>query len=202
VEATFAHLIRGECLTSMAAMEVASIDLVVTSPPYLNIGMPYGDAFATIEDYIEFSRQWITAAARLLKPGGAMWINVGMHNGDPWYHGQRSFEIELTADSLAIIGQAVAAGRSMWKPNTRYAKAGVILLDLQAEDDLPRDLLPTTDPVRSKKLMSALDAVNARFGRRTLRPGGIRQVTPWSTRSNNRSPRYTTRFSDLMEVRA
>lgn len=55
VEATFAHLIRGECLTSMAAMEVASIDLVVTSPPYLNIGMPYGDAFATIEDYIEFS---------------------------------------------------------------------------------------------------------------------------------------------------
>ncbi|MFN7127476.1 MAG: Y-family DNA polymerase [Brevundimonas sp.] len=124
------------------------------------------------------------------------------HNGDPWYHGQRSFEIELTADSLAIIGQAVAAGRSMWKPNTRYAKAGVILLDLQAEDDLPRDLLPTTDPVRSKKLMSALDAVNARFGRGTLRPGGIRQVTPWSTRSNNRSPRYTTRFSDLMEVRA
>ena len=83
VEATFAHLIRGECLTSMAAMEVASIDLVVTSPPYLNIGMPYGDAFATIEDYIEFSRQWITAAARLLKPGGAMWINVGMHKAGP-----------------------------------------------------------------------------------------------------------------------
>ncbi|MCK6106068.1 DUF4113 domain-containing protein [Brevundimonas sp. EYE_349] len=36
--------------------------------------------------------------------------------------------------------------------------------------------------------------------RGTLRPGGIRPVTPWSTRANNRSPRYTTRFSDLMEV--
>ncbi|WP_348983603.1 DUF4113 domain-containing protein [Brevundimonas sp. EYE_349] len=124
------------------------------------------------------------------------------HNGDPWYHGQRSFEIEPTADSLAIIGQAVAAGRSMWKPETRYAKAGVILLDLQAEADAPRDLLPTVDPVRSQKLMTALDAVNAKFGRGTLRPGGIRQTTPWSTRANNRSPRYTTRISDLMEVRA
>jgi DNA polymerase V len=124
------------------------------------------------------------------------------HNGDPWYHGQRSFEIEPTADSFAIIGRAVAAGRSMWKPDTRYAKAGVILLDLQAEADAPRDLLPTVDPIKSEKLMAALDAVNAKFGRGTLRPGGIRQTTPWSTRANNRSPRYTTRFSDLMEVRA
>ena len=124
------------------------------------------------------------------------------HNGDPWYHGQRSFEIEPTSDSFALIRQAVGAGRSIWKPNTRYAKAGVILLDLQAERDAPRDLLPTTDPVRSEKLMTALDAVNARFGRGTLRPGGISQTTSWSTRANNRSPRYTTRISDLMEVRA
>ena len=124
------------------------------------------------------------------------------HNGDPWYHGQRSFEIEPTSDSFALIRQAVGAGRSVWKPSTRYAKAGVILLDLQAQRDAPRDLLPTTDPVRSEKLMTALDALNARFGRGTLRPGGISKTTSWSTRANNRSPRYTTRFSDLMEVRA
>ena len=109
-----------------------------------------------------------------------------------------SFEIEPTADSFAIIGQAVAAGRSMWQDGRKFAKAGVVLLDLQAQADAPRDLLPTVDPIRSEKLMTALDAVNARFGRGTLRPGGIRQVTPWSTRANNRSPRYTTRFSDLM----
>ena len=90
----------------------------------------------------------------------------------------------------------------MWQDGRKFAKAGVVLLDLQAQADAPRDLLPTVDPIRSEKLMTALDAVNARFGRGTLRPGGIRQVTPWSTRANNRSPRYTTRFSDLMEVRA
>ena len=84
----------------------------------------------------------------------------------------------------------------------KYAKAGVILLDLQVAADAPRDLLPTVDPIKSEKLMTALDAVNARFGRGTVRPGGIRRVTPWSTRANNRSPRYTTRISELMEARA
>lgn len=74
-----ARLLKGECIVTMSAMMAESVDLVITSPPYLNIGMPYGDTFATIEEYIEFSRQWITAAARVLKPGGAMWINVGMH---------------------------------------------------------------------------------------------------------------------------
>lgn len=78
-----ARLVKGECVASMEAMVAGSVDLVVTSPPYPNIGMPYGDTFASVEDYIEFSRQWITAAARVLKPGGAMWINVGMHKAGP-----------------------------------------------------------------------------------------------------------------------
>lgn len=78
-----ARLLKGECIAMMSAMTAASVDLVVTSPPYMNIGMEYGDAFDTIEDYIEFSRQWITAAAHVLKPGGAMWINVGMHKAGP-----------------------------------------------------------------------------------------------------------------------
>ncbi|MBC1182457.1 site-specific DNA-methyltransferase [Brevundimonas sp. WCHBH090558] len=78
-----ARLVKGECIVSMDAMVAGLVDLIVTSPPYLNIGMPYGDSFASIEDYIEFSRQWITAAARVLKPGGAMWINVGMHKAGP-----------------------------------------------------------------------------------------------------------------------
>ncbi|WP_205618517.1 DUF4113 domain-containing protein [Brevundimonas nasdae] len=61
---------------------------------------------------------------------------------------------------------------------------------------------PTRDTERAEKLMTAMDAVNARFGRNTLRPGGVRKVTPWSTRANNKSPAYTTRIAELMEVRA
>lgn len=131
-----------------------------------------------------------------------VFFHTNPHSGEPWYNGQRSFEIEPTNDSFSIIRQAVGAGRGMWKPGLRYAKCGVILLDLQAVAEATSNLVPTSDPVRSEKLMATLDAVNARFGRGTLRPGGISKTTAWSTRANNRSPRYTTRFSDLMEATA
>lgn len=168
----------------------------------------FGRLVETWEDMREALAAHASRAAEKCRNHGlvanamVVFFHTHPHNGDPWYHGQRSFEIEPTSDSFALIRQAVRAGQSMWRPNTRYAKAGVILLDLQSATDKPRDLLPTADPVRPEKLMAALDAVNNRFGRGTLRPGGIRQVTPWSTRAANRSPRYTTRLSDLMEVRA
>lgn len=131
-----------------------------------------------------------------------VFCHTNPHSGEPWYNGQRSFEIEPTNDSFSIIRQAVGAGRSMWRPGLRYAKCGVILLDLEAESEATADLLPTIDPARSEKLMAALDCVNARFGRGTLRPGGISKATNWCTRADNRSPRYTTSFSDLMEALA
>lgn len=168
----------------------------------------FGRPVETWEDMREALAAHASRAAEKCRKHGLVanamqvFFHTNPHGGDPWYHGQRSFEIEPTSNSFSIIRQAVGAGRLMWKPHTVYAKAGVILLNLQAERHLPRDLLPTIDPVRSEKLMTALDAVNARFGRGTLRPGGISQTTSWSTRANSRSPRYTTRFSDLMEVHA
>lgn len=138
----------------------------------------------------------------LVASGMQVFMHTHAHDGSPWYNGQRAFPIEPTADSFAIISQATAAGRSVWKQGPRYAKAGVILLDLKAEADVPRDLLPTVDPIKSEKLMTALDGLNSKYGRGMVKPGGISKTTAWSTRAANLSPRYTTRISELMEVRA
>jgi DNA polymerase V len=131
-----------------------------------------------------------------------VFIHTNPHSDEPFYSAQRSFEIEPTNDSFAMIRQAVAAGRSMWRPGLRYQKAGIILPDLHLAADAPRDLLPTTDPVKAEKLMTTLDGLNQRFGRGTIRPGGIRPKTTWSTRASNKSPAYTTRLADLMIVHA
>jgi DNA modification methylase/site-specific DNA-cytosine methylase len=72
-----AQILRGDCIEVMPTLADGSVDLVITSPPYPDHGMEYGDAFGSIEDYIEFSRNWLSGCARLLRPGGSLWVNVG-----------------------------------------------------------------------------------------------------------------------------
>lgn len=174
----------------------------------ISVTRMFGRPVETWEDMREALAAHASRAAEKARQHGLeavalqVFFHTSPHAPEPFFNAQRAFEIEPTADSRDLIRHAVNAARSIWRPGLRYAKAGVILPDLVMASEAPRDLLPTTDPVKSEKLMTALDGLNARFGRGTIRPGGIRAVTPWSSRANNRSPRYTTRLSDLMEVHA
>jgi DNA polymerase V len=53
-------------------------------------------------------------------------------------------------------------------------------------------------------LMAAMDAVNDRFGRGTLKAGSIgrKQREAWHARFERRTPCYTTRWEDIPLVRA
>ncbi|MCG2664084.1 Y-family DNA polymerase [Brevundimonas sp.] len=166
----------------------------------------FGRPVETWDDMREALASYAMRAAEKVRSHGLaatavqVFFHTNPHGSDPWYNGQRSFEIEPTSDSFALIRQVTAAGRSMWKPGLKYSKAGVILLDLRSE--MTANLLPTTDTERSEKLMTAMDTLNARFGRGTIKPGGVRKTTAWSTRAANKSPAYTTRLAELLEVRA
>ena len=55
----------------------ASVDCVVTSPPY-NVGMRYAGVSdeLSLEDYRARAVQWTQEIARALRPGGRAWVNV------------------------------------------------------------------------------------------------------------------------------
>ncbi|MCF1450512.1 DUF4113 domain-containing protein [Agrobacterium vitis] len=55
---------------------------------------------------------------------------------------------------------------------------------------------------RLGKLSAALDAVNDRWGRKTLILASEGFKRPFNVKAEMRSPRYTTRLSDLPVVRA
>lgn len=123
--------------------------------------------------------------------------------GEPQYSNSVTFEIEASADSFALIAAATSAAFRLWKPGYRYAKAGVICLDLYAAaDQAGGGLFPSRDPVLSAKIMKALDAVNNRYGRDTLVPGVLRQKAKWGMRRERLSPRYTTHPDEMMCVRS
>ena len=78
-------LILGDCLAELRSMESESIDVVVTSPPY-NIGVVYRtyQDKKPRQDYLTWLGSVGREIARVLKPTGSLFLNVGNTNTDPW----------------------------------------------------------------------------------------------------------------------
>jgi modification methylase len=85
----------GDCLDYMASLPETSIDLVFADPPYNlqlsgELHRPNNsrvdgveedwDKFADFAEYDRFTRAWLAAAKRLLKPAGALWVIGTYHN--------------------------------------------------------------------------------------------------------------------------
>jgi site-specific DNA-methyltransferase (adenine-specific) len=64
-------ILQGDCIEVMKTLPLDSVDLVVTSPPY-NVGIDYDsyDDKMSMEDYWNFTRQWLTEAYKTLKDDG------------------------------------------------------------------------------------------------------------------------------------
>jgi DNA polymerase V len=77
-----------------------------------------------------------------------------------------------------------------------------MLDDLRDAATTPLTLFPTRDPVRSGRLMAAMDGINGRFGRGALRPLASGLTRGWSTRQSRLTPRYTTQAGEMLEARA
>jgi site-specific DNA-methyltransferase (adenine-specific) len=75
----------GDCLDILSNLPPSSIDVIVTSPPY-NLGIRYRSYDDTIprSDYLEWTGQWVSRAARALTPSGSLFLNVGAKPTDPW----------------------------------------------------------------------------------------------------------------------
>jgi site-specific DNA-methyltransferase (adenine-specific) len=73
------RLICGDAVEIMRQMPGASVDLVIADPPY-NLGKDYGNNrdLKAWHEYEDFTRQWLTEAARLLKPTGSLYVFMGV----------------------------------------------------------------------------------------------------------------------------
>lgn len=89
---------------------------------------------------------------------------------------------------------------SIFRPGKRYWKAGVMLNDLIDATTAPVQMFPTRDPVRSAALMAAINGLNGRFGRGTMRPAVSGVERRWTAKAEYLSPRYTTRLNELPSV--
>jgi site-specific DNA-methyltransferase (adenine-specific) len=70
-------IINGDCIEVMKTFPEGSIDLVVTSPPYnVNIAYDVHKDDLPMDEYYEWSKDWLREAFRVLKDDGRIAVNV------------------------------------------------------------------------------------------------------------------------------
>ena len=70
-------IINGNCVDVMAKLPESSVDLIVTSPPY-NVGIDYDthNDRQSMEDYWQFTKDWLSESYRILKDDGRIAVNI------------------------------------------------------------------------------------------------------------------------------
>ena len=120
---------------------------------------------------------------------------------DRQYQASRSIGLPVASSDTTVLARAaLIALRHLWRPGFRYKKAGIMLLEIGPADLVQGDLWVSPDTPRRQALMRTIDAINGEWGRDTIRlaASGVRRG--WRLRFEQRSPRYTTDWDELLEV--
>src|SRR5215212_5994240 len=90
-----ARILVGDCVAEMSKLTAGSVDLVFADPPY-NLQLQGDlkrpddsrvdavdddwDKFASFSAYDDFTRAWLLACRRVMKPAGTLWVIGSYHN--------------------------------------------------------------------------------------------------------------------------
>ena len=172
----------------------------------------FGRPVTSIEDMREALAMHVSRAGerlragRLVANGITIWVQTNTFiAGEPQYANSSFAAFRMaTSHTGDILKSAVPVLDGIFRPGFRYKKIGVMLSGLERLGNRQRSLLdpaPAGDG-RGERLMAAMDTVNARFGRDTLRLAACGLEQPWQMRQARRSPRYTTAWDELPVVTA
>ena len=105
-----------------------------------------------------------------------------------------------TADSASLIAAAARGLQRIYRPGFNFAKAGVMLLDIQ-EQGIEQHELQLDDAAPGREsLMRTIDTLNDRFGRGSIVFGSAGLAGDrrrWTMRQSMRTPAYTTNWAEI-----
>ena len=121
---------------------------------------------------------------------------------DPQHSAYRTLPLPSpSSDSAHLTEVACAIVRHLYQPGYRYAKAGVMLMDLQpARTEQLRLELGNTAPATRTRLMQTLDKINGQWGRGKLHlasAGVTGERRSWPMKQGRKTAGFTTDWDGL-----
>jgi DNA polymerase V len=130
-----------------------------------------------------------------------VFINTSRFDPGPQYSNSATFELAYSTDSTdELLSWALKGLEQIYRPGYRYKKAGVMLNKLAPAEQLSMRLFGDERFEKSRRVMKAVDEINTRHGRGTVRFGAAPAKGRWETKFLRRSRCYTTRLDEVLRV--
>lgn len=106
-----------------------------------------------------------------------------------------------TNSTLTISNAAIALLKELCSDyeGIKFKKAGVIVTELIDENKKQLQLFEEENP-KHKAIMKAMDYLNTKIGDRKVKLATQNLSLTWNMNQNHLSPRYTTRFNEILEI--
>ena len=173
----------------------------------------FGQPVTQLADLIEAVSQFASRAAEKLRKQESRagqvlcFIRTSPFRRDDKQY-SRSVTVPLrrpTSDTSLLVQAAVQGVKAAFRPGFNYAKAGVMLLDLQDASVEQQELALDDEPADRSALMATVDRLNDRYGRGAIALASTGQSNGqriWTMKQLLKTPDYTTRWADVQRVRA
>lgn len=118
---------------------------------------------------------------------------------DPFYSNGMAIPLPSpTDDTRQLVNVALWTLKQIYKPNYSYAKAGVMLSEIVSVEGVQTDLFSSSlASPKSSALMSAMDSINRKMGKESIKLASEGFTRPWKMKQGNKSPSYTTKWGDI-----
>ena len=106
-----------------------------------------------------------------------------------------------TSNTNELIKAAMMLVQRIYKPDVLYSKAGVMLSGLMPDESIQANLFEQPEKSNQRMLMNAIDNINIAMRGEVVKFAAAGTTKNWKMRQEMRSPRYTTRWEELCEVK-
>ncbi|MFI3305107.1 MAG: Y-family DNA polymerase [Rikenellaceae bacterium] len=131
-----------------------------------------------------------------------VFLMTNRHRDDQPQHSEgRMVNFSTPTDStLEIVKAATQALKQLYRVGYRYKKAGVVLYEISSNSGVQCSMFDEVDRTKHRVLMETMDRLNSQMGRTTIKVGSQGEGAAHSS-SENRSPNYTTAWSDILNIK-
>ena len=169
----------------------------------------FGRSVSTLAEMEEAVSSYVSRAAEKLRGEGlaatvlTVFVMTNAFTNEPQYRNSVTCSLPVGTDTTSELIRAALRGlRTIYRDGYRYKKAGVMFTALVPASQVQPNLFDQQNRPRSKRLMTALDAINDRWGAGTLQYASSGLTKAWKTQCHRRSPAYTTNWDELPVVNA